>query len=76
MSTVEFVQLAAIVAITGMVNFYIGWRTGRGQRTPINTEDIMDYVRDNFGSEYEAYRKGISEGYRQGLSDAELGDGT
>lgn len=60
-----------VILLVGVCWFVIGFGIGVGKRTPINTEDINNYISKNFPNLWTAYKKGVTEGYEQGLRDGQ-----
>lgn len=61
----------ALFSLVGIAAFVIGWFTHRAYRTPFHVQDMDEYVRHNLPTEWEAYKRGISEGYEQGHRDCQ-----
>lgn len=55
--------------MVGVVTFVAGWTFGRERQHPIDIKDIDGYLKDNFPTQWDAYHRGIKEGYDQGLRD-------
>ncbi|HEX9016811.1 MAG TPA: hypothetical protein VF960_12540 [Chloroflexota bacterium] len=61
------IQIAA--TITMMVcAFLLGYERGKMKHTRV---DVRAYIRRHYPDQWAAYRRGISEGYAQGLRDGQ-----
>ncbi len=67
--------LAAITIIVGLCSFGLGYNAGadRGHKQAI--KGVMKYVQETMPNVWAAYKKGVNEGYEQGLADANAGPG-
>jgi hypothetical protein len=57
--------------IFATLGYVWGWLSHKHQATPITIQSIEAYVKDKFPDTWAAYKKGVSEGYEQGLRDGQ-----
>lgn len=67
-SLIEIVALAVYFMCLGLA---MGWLTRSSKKTPINTEEINQYLKDKFPDVWVAYKQGVHEGYEQGVRDGQ-----
>lgn len=48
-----------------------GWGLARHRQTPITTQSIEAYIAKTMPDSWSAYKKGVHEGYEQGLRDGQ-----
>jgi hypothetical protein len=67
----EALALTLMLAVGFACGLYWGWVIARHRQTPITTQSIEKYIEDQFPDLWSAYKKGVFEGYEQGLRDGQ-----
>ena len=65
------IALYTCVAVGFALGIFWGQAWAKRNATPITIESIEKYVSENFPNEWAAYKRGITEGYEQGLRDGQ-----
>jgi len=68
-------DIVLIVTVVALAFFVIGYVIGENTRVKPDPKSIEDYLAKNLPTEWAAYRKGVDEGYLQGLRDGQAGPG-
>lgn len=62
---------AVFLVMVAIMAFKTGWEAHKSRATPITIQSIEEYIESTFPDLWAAYKKGVSEGYEQGLRDGQ-----
>lgn len=65
--------LVPIIVSVGFSSFILGYNAGTQHGHTKATNNIMKYIAETMPNLWAAYKKGVTEGYEQGLADANAG---
>jgi hypothetical protein len=72
--TINLLFLLAFLAMFGitlLAAYYFGREASKTKSKAESIENVRDYLDKTIPNEWTAYKKGVGEGYEQGLRDAE-----
>lgn len=66
-------ETIVIIALIGTALGFlaVGWILGAASRTPLKAMNVEKYIQKNLPDRWAAYKKGVHEGYEQGLRDGQ-----
>lgn len=69
----EWLALTFIIATVGIASFILGVNAGTERGALAARHNIMTYIEKTMPSRWAAYKKGVTEGYEQGIADEKAG---